>query len=58
MKFLILLALFAAVANALPVENFSQDQELEEPLLFVADLEANNLDYENIDGARQKRQFG
>lgn len=56
MKFLILLALLAAVAYALPVEEV--DQEVSEPLLYVADLEADNFDYENDDITRQKRQFG
>ena len=47
MKLLIILALFAAVAYALPVEDFRQNQEV-----------AEQLDYENIDVVRQKRQFG
>ncbi|KAL7040274.1 hypothetical protein ACKWTF_000337 [Chironomus riparius] len=57
MKFLIIFALFAAVAYALPIESYGQDQEVADPLLFVADLEANNSDYESVDDVRQKRQF-
>ncbi|CAG9797306.1 unnamed protein product [Chironomus riparius] len=57
MKFLIILALFTAIVLTHPVEEFSQDQEMAEPLLFVADLDFNNLDYENVESGRQKRQF-
>ena len=56
MKFLIVLALFAVIACALPVEEVGQNVEAEESPLTIADLEIDSA--ENSDAERVKRQFG
>ena len=58
MKLLIFLALFAAIAYALPVEEIGQNQEIEESPLNIVDFEADSSAYENSDVAREKRQYG
>ena len=57
MKFLIVLALFAAIAYALPVEEIGQNQEIVEEPVALVDLEAESSDDDESD-ARPKRQFG
>jgi hypothetical protein len=52
MKFLIVLALFVAIACALPVEEVGQNLEIDE---VPPTLEAENLDVDYSDGARAKR---
>ena len=58
MKFLIVLALFAAIACALPVEEIGQNQEIEESPLNIVNFEVDSADYDNSESLRQKRQFG
>lgn len=58
MKLLIVLALFAAIAYALPVEEIGQNQEIEEAPVALVDVEAETTDEEESDVARPKRQFG
>ena len=58
MKFLIVLALFAAIAYALPVEEIGQNQEIVEEPVPIVDLEAVSSDDDESDVARPKRQFG
>jgi len=58
MKFLIVLALFVAIACALPVEEIGQNLETEESPLSIADLEVDSADYDNSDLARSKRHRG
>ena len=52
MKLFVILAFFAAVACAHPVEEVGQNQEAESPLTIVA------VETENGDLVREKRQFG
>jgi hypothetical protein len=58
MKFLIVLALFAAIAYALPVEEIGQNLEAEAAPLSIADLEVDSADYDNSDLSRAKRHHG
>ncbi|KAL7015798.1 hypothetical protein ACKWTF_016684 [Chironomus riparius] len=58
MKFLIILALFAAIVCALPVEEVGQNQEIEENPLSIVNLEGDSADYDNSEVLRQKRHRG
>lgn len=58
MKFLIVLALFVAIACALPVDQVGQNLEAEESPLTIADLEVDSADYDNSDLTRAKRHRG
>ena len=52
MKLFVILALFIAIAYAVPIEEVGQNQEAESPLTIVA------VETENGDLVREKRQFG
>ena len=58
MKLFVVLALFVAIAYAVPIEEVDQKPEAESPLTIVT-LEADdNSNTQNSDVVRQKRQFG
>jgi hypothetical protein len=58
MKLFVVLALFAAIACAIPVEEVDQKQEAESPLTIVAVETDDSSNTQNNDLVRQKRQFG
>ena len=58
MKLFLVLALFVAIAYAIPVEEVDQKSEAESPLTIV-DLEADeSFNIQNSDVVRQKRHHG